>query len=132
MDNFVVLSCTHWDREWYRTYNDFRIRLCDVFNQVLYLLDTCSDFNCYTFDGQTIVLEDYLEIYPENHEKVKEYIKKYIKSGRISGGPWYVIPDEFLPSDEGTITENLRDPLENRLNLLIYKEHKGFTFLPKR
>ena len=29
-------------------------------------------------------------------------------------------------------TENLREPLENRLNPLIYKEHEEFNFSPKR
>ena len=29
-------------------------------------------------------------------------------------------------------TENLREPLENKLNPLIYKEHEEFNFLPKR
>ena len=29
-------------------------------------------------------------------------------------------------------TENLREPLENRLNPLIYKAHKEFNFSPQR
>lgn len=70
-----------------------------MINQLLNILDTNPDFRCFTFDGQTIVLEDYLEIYPENEEKIRQYIKE----GRISIGPWYVIPDEFLPSGEALI-----------------------------
>jgi len=30
------------------------------------------------------------------------------------------------------ITENLREPLENRLNALICKDYKAFNFSPKR
>lgn len=99
MDLFFIISTTHWDREWYRTFNDFRIRLCDLIDELLKLLDRDPDFRCFTFDGQTVMLEDYLEIHPEN----EEILKKYIREGRISIGPWYVIPDEFIPSGEATI-----------------------------
>jgi alpha-mannosidase len=50
-------------------------------------------------DGQTIVLDDYLEVRPEQEER----LKKYIRSGRIQIGPWYVQPDEFLVSGESLI-----------------------------
>jgi mannosylglycerate hydrolase len=52
MESYFIISTTHWDREWYRTFNDFRIRLCDVVNELLRILDTNPDFRCFTFDGQ--------------------------------------------------------------------------------
>lgn len=76
MECYFIISTTHWDREWYRTFNDFRIRLCDVVNELLRILDTNLDFRCFTFDGQVIALEDYLEIYPENEVKIRNYIKE--------------------------------------------------------
>jgi hypothetical protein len=46
------------------------------------------------------------------------------------------IPDNqitvYQTPDEKINTENLREPLENRLNPLIYKEHEEFNFSPKR
>ncbi|WP_094550431.1 alpha-mannosidase [Petroclostridium xylanilyticum] len=99
METFYIISTTHWDREWYRTFNDFRIRLCDLVDQLLEILDADPEFKCFTFDGQTVILEDYLEIYPEKEDKIRQYIKE----GRISIGPWYIIPDEFIPSGESTI-----------------------------
>ena len=29
----VLVPHTHWDREWYRTFQDFQIRLCDLVNR---------------------------------------------------------------------------------------------------
>lgn len=99
MYQVIVAASTHWDREWYRTFNDFRIRLCDVFNHLLDLLAQDEDFICYTFDGQSVVLEDYLEIFPHQ----KERIKSLVAQGKILFGPLYNLPDEFLSSGEALI-----------------------------
>ncbi len=50
-------------------------------------------------DGQTIVLDDYLEVRPEHAER----LKNYIRSGRVQVGPWYLQPDEFLVSGESLV-----------------------------
>src|SRR5438067_2440151 len=60
----IIVSHTHWDREWYRTFQAFRARLVDMIDQVLDLLERDPGFQ-FLLDGQTIVLEDYLEIRPE-------------------------------------------------------------------
>lgn len=99
MDKLIVAASTHWDREWYRTFQDFQIRLCDLVNQVLDLLEKDEEFLCYTFDGQTVVLDDYLEIFPENEER----IRTLVKAGRLVFGPLYNLPDEFLSGGEGLI-----------------------------
>lgn len=39
---------------------------------------------------------------------------------------------KITPNQGMIITENLREPLENRLNPLIYEAHKEFNFLLKR
>ena len=28
MDKILIAASTHWDREWYRTFQEFQIRLC--------------------------------------------------------------------------------------------------------
>ena len=66
MDKILIAASTHWDREWYRTFQEFQIRLCGLMNRLITLLEQDEEFLCYTFDGQSAVLEDYLEIYPEN------------------------------------------------------------------
>jgi len=94
-----VISHTHWDREWYLTFQQFRMRLVDLIDNLLNLLERDEDFKYFNFDGQTIVLEDYLEIKPQNEAKLRQYIQE----GRILVGPWYQLNDEFLVSGESTI-----------------------------
>ncbi|MDH7601431.1 MAG: glycoside hydrolase family 38 C-terminal domain-containing protein [Armatimonadota bacterium] len=95
----VVVPETHWDREWYLTFEEFRIRLVRLTDKLLSILDTDPEFKSFTFDGQTVVIEDYLEIRPQERER----IRKHIQSGRLLIGPWYVLPDEFLVSGEALI-----------------------------
>jgi mannosylglycerate hydrolase len=90
---------THWDREWWQTVQDFRIRLVELIDELLDTLDSDPEFKCFLLDGQTIVLKDYLEIRPEHQER----LIGYIRAGRIQCGPWYILPDEFLVSGEAHI-----------------------------
>ena len=94
-----VVSHTHWDREWYLTYEQFRMRLVTLIDRLLDLLETEPAYKHFHLDGQTIVLEDYLEIRPEQEPR----LRRAIESGRILIGPWYVMPDEFLVSGESLI-----------------------------
>jgi alpha-mannosidase len=97
--NIILVPHTHWDREWYQTFQQFRIRLVHAVDRLLDILDRDPKFTHFMLDGQTIVLDDYLEVRPEQEER----LKKYIRSGRIQIGPWYVQPDEFLVSGESLI-----------------------------
>jgi len=92
---------THWDREWYKTFEEFRLRLCDVMNDILLKLEN-NEINVFYLDGQTIALEDYLTIYPNK----TEYIKKLIKNKKLFIGPFYDLADEFLVNGE-SLARNL-------------------------
>lgn len=94
-----VISHTHWDREWYRPFQAFRIRLVDLIDNMLELLVRDPDFRAFHLDGQTIVLEDYLGIRPERERLFRDLVA----SGRILIGPWYLLNDEFLTSGEATV-----------------------------
>lgn len=94
-----LISHTHWDREWYLTFQNFRMRLVKLVDSLLDILDQTPEFPHFNFDGQTVVLEDYLEIKPQNRDRLKHYIRE----GKIAVGPWYILPDEFLVSPEATI-----------------------------
>jgi alpha-mannosidase len=95
----ILISETHWDRAWYQTFQQFRLRLVKLVDNLLNILETDPRFSHFTFDGQTVVLEDYLEVKPESRER----ISKLIQDGRILIGPWYVLPDLFLVSGEALI-----------------------------
>lgn len=99
----VVVPHTHWDREWYRTHEEFRYRLVRLLDGVLDLLEGDPDFRHFTLDGQTVVLGDYLEVRPAARER----LTRLIREGRLLVGPWYVLPDEWLVSGEALI-RNLR------------------------
>ena len=100
-----VVSHTHWDREWYFTREQFRLRLVDLIDHVLELLESEPRFRYFHLDGQTIVLEDYLEVRPERRED----LRREIAAGRLLVGPWYVMPDMFLVSGEALV-RNLEHP----------------------
>lgn len=94
-----VVSHTHWDREWYGSFQLFRVRLVRLMNKLLEILDNDPEYKTFNLDGQTIILDDYLEAHPEQREKLKQYISK----GRLMVGPWYILPDEFLTSGESLV-----------------------------
>lgn len=94
-----VVPHTHWDREWYCTFQQYRYRLVRLADRLIDLMERNSDFRFFVFDGQTIIIEDYLEIRPEHRERVK----RLIESGRLEIGPWYVLCDEFLVSGESLV-----------------------------
>lgn len=95
----ILVSHTHWDREWYRTFQGFRRLLVRLTDRLLSIMESNPRYKYFVFDGQTIVLEDYLEIRPENEER----IRKLVQEGRLHIGPWYVLPDEFLVSGESLV-----------------------------
>lgn len=94
----IVVPHTHWDREWYRTFQGFRLRLVDVIDRVMALLEA-DVIPHFLLDGQTVVLDDYLEIKPEARDR----LRGLIASGKLAIGPWYILPDEFLVSGESLI-----------------------------
>ncbi len=61
---FLVVPTTHWDRAWYWTADRFRARLIEMFLGVEAMWERDPDWR-FTLDGQTIALEDYLEVFPE-------------------------------------------------------------------
>ncbi|MFW9901533.1 MAG: alpha-mannosidase [Candidatus Thorarchaeota archaeon] len=98
-NNIIIVPHTHWDREWYLTFQEFRARLVIMMDKLLNILKTDPDYKSFTLDGQVIALEDYLEVRPEREHEIKDYVKQ----GRLSIGPMYVLPDEFLVSGESII-----------------------------
>ena len=86
---------THWDREWYREFDAFRLRLIEVFDEILEKLEK-NEIPYFYFDGQTAALEDYLELRSEK----AEVIKRLIKEKKLDIGPFYCSTDSFLVSGE--------------------------------
>lgn len=92
---------THWDREWYREYEIFRMRLLRVFDNVLDLLSR-NKIPSFYFDGQVSALMDYLEMRPEN----RDLVETLIRHKKLFIGPFYCLVDEFL-TDKTCFEKNL-------------------------
>jgi len=92
---------THWDREWYRPFQSFRMQLVDLVDRVLDMLEAEPGF-AFTLDGQLATVDDYLEIRPDADGR----IRRHVQSGRLAIGPWQILMDEFLVSGE-TLVRNL-------------------------
>lgn len=92
---------THWDREWYREFEVFRLRLLRVFDNVLELLEN-NKIPSFYFDGQVSALLDYLEIRPEKEALIRELIAEK----RLFIGPCFTLVDEFL-TDRTAFKKNL-------------------------
>lgn len=92
---------THWDREWYREFEVFRLRLLRVFDNVLEMLGS-GKIPSFYFDGQVSALLDYLEIRPEKEQIVRQFIKEK----KLFIGPFYCLIDEFL-TDRTVFAKNI-------------------------
>jgi hypothetical protein len=101
--HLVIVPHTHWDREWYRTHEQFRYRLVTLVDGLLDLLEGDPAFRHFLLDGQTIVVDDYLEVRPGARAR----LEKLARAGRLAVGPWHVLPDEWLVSGEALL-RNLR------------------------
>jgi alpha-mannosidase len=97
--DFLVVPHTHWDREWYVPFEVFRLRLGTVVDEALDVLERDASFRSFTLDGQAVVLEDYVEIRPENEGR----LRRLLTDGRLEAGPWYVLPDEILVGGEALV-----------------------------
>ncbi len=99
MQTLHVISHTHWDREWYLTFQQFRLKLVHMVDKLLDILEADPEYRYFMLDGQTIVLDDYLQMRPEREAVLREHIE----AGRILIGPWHILSDMFLVSPEAQI-----------------------------
>ena len=61
----AIVPHTHWDREWYEPFQTFRMRLVKLLDTLLPMLESDPSYSRFLLDGQTMVIDDYLEIRPE-------------------------------------------------------------------
>jgi len=78
------------------------MQLVELLDGLLPQLETDETYAHFQLDGQMAVVDDYLEIRPTERAR----LGRLNQSGRLSMGPWYTLPDEFLVSGE-TLIRNL-------------------------
>jgi alpha-mannosidase len=99
----AIVPHTHWDREWYSPFQTFRVRLVRLLDELLPLLERDLSYARFLLDGQTAVLDDYLEVRPE----AAAALGRLAASRRLAIGPWMILMDEFMVSGE-TIVRDLQ------------------------
>ncbi|MDB6093090.1 MAG: glycoside hydrolase [Verrucomicrobia bacterium] len=90
---------THWDREWREPFQGIRYALVTLMDRVIAGLEDGRLRGPFQTDGQSILVEDYLEIRPERRAQVE----RLAREGKLVIGPWYSMPDEFTVSGEALI-----------------------------
>jgi len=115
------IASTHWDREWYDTFQGFRMKLVTLLDEVIETLENDENYRTFVMDGQVIPIYDYLEIRPERENTVK----RLLADGRIKIGPWFVLPDEWLVSGESLI-RNLETGMRLARELGAESSRAGF------
>ena len=93
----TLVPHTHWDREWYAPFDEFRERLVVMMDTLIELGN--AGFPHFHLDGQTAMIDDYLAVRPEREAD----IRRLAEDGRLSAGPWVTQMDEFLVSGESHI-----------------------------
>ncbi len=93
------ISGTHWDREWYEPFQEFRMWLVQMLDQTLDRMKSDERYRVHHLDGQAALLDDYLEIRPERRGELMALLQQ----GRLSAGPWYAPPDLWLVSGEALL-----------------------------
>lgn len=121
MPEVVVVPHTHWDREWYRPFQAYRLRLVEAMRRILDYLEQ-GVLPYFLLDGQTIMLDDHLEIHPEDEPRIRDLVV----AGRLGIGPWYILPDEFLVSGESIV----RNLLFGRERMKRFGASKAIGYLP--
>ena len=101
--SFHLIPHTHWDREWYLSRAAFQARLVPVLDAVLAQLERDPAAR-FVLDGQTVLLEDYLAVRPEQLERVRQQVAL----GALEIGPWYVLSDLLIPSAD-SLRRNLEE-----------------------
>src|SRR5829696_3438751 len=96
-----VVPHTHWDREWYSSFQSFRLRLVDLLDDLLPRMEADPSYARYLLDGQLAVVDDYLAVRPGAADR----LRRLVTSGRVALGPWYTLPDEFLVSGETLVRD---------------------------
>lgn len=93
-----IIMHTHWDREWYFTKEETKVLLRNHMFEVIEYLEKNPDIT-YILDGQSIIIDDFLEFSPKWENRLKTLISK----GNLKVGPWYTQTDLLMVHSESII-----------------------------
>lgn len=91
-------------------YEQHHMRLIELIDDLLELFEVDPSFNSFHLDGQTIILDDYLQVRPEKRQAIQQAINE----GKLRIGPFYILQDDFLISSESNVRNMLIGMEESR------------------
>ncbi len=94
-----VVSYTHWDREFRWEFELTRMKLVDCLDRLFAIMQEKPSFTNFLMDGQACLLDDYLEIRPEQESVIRELVARK----RLEIGPWFTLPDCATLNGESVI-----------------------------
>jgi alpha-mannosidase len=97
-DEHLIIN-THWDREWRWSFRETQLRLVQAMDLLLDTMERDPRFHAFHTDSQSSMVDDYLEMRPENADRVR----RLVQAGRLLIGPWYTLPAHFLVSGEALV-----------------------------
>ncbi|RME00596.1 MAG: hypothetical protein D6814_03210 [Calditrichaeota bacterium] len=98
-----IISHNHWDREWIFTARYANRWLIPFFKNLIKRLQEQPSYR-FVLDGQTLIIEDYLNQLSYDEAKTRErQLKKFVREGRLLIGPAYLQPDWSLVSGEALV-----------------------------
>ena len=117
---FYYFNSTHWDREWYLPFERFRIKLIELVLHLLDRLENDPEYGIFTFDGQTVWMEDVEEIRPDLRARlfsvskmnISLHIARILKDGELDES---VVKSFFTTAQELELSERAVDE-----NILSY------------
>jgi mannosylglycerate hydrolase len=99
-----VVTNTHWDREHRHGFQETNLMLADVMERVAGLLESTAGFEHFILDGQSVPIDDCLEIRPD----LRERLAALVKAGTLHAGPWYTLVDAGSVTPECIIRNLLK------------------------
>jgi len=110
-----IINHTHWDREWFLTSIYTSQWIPELIDRLVQLAADNPDFQ-FWLDGQTLVIEDLLQLRPDYRDKVN----RLIRNGCLLIGPYYCQPDWQLTGGESLI----RNLIYGRQDMKKYGDDK--------
>jgi alpha-mannosidase len=93
-----IINHTHWDREWFLTSIYTSQWIPGLMDKLVELVERNPGFH-YFLDGQTLVIEDLLEVAP----RYGEIVAGLVRDGNVQIGPYYCQPDWRLTCGEALL-----------------------------
>ncbi len=96
---YHIVSHSHWDREWSKTFEQFRSMLVGMVDDLLTVPERDPAFRRFTLDGQTLRPGRLFAVRPEKRRvaATADLVRAGCRRSLVR------LPDEFLVSAEATV-----------------------------